>query len=70
MLCNSIVGSKTYMGPEVLSRNLTGNPYHGGQADVWSAGVILFTMLCGHPPMEIAAETDWWFRALKVCSLS
>jgi len=36
------------------------------QADVWSAGIILFTMLAGHPPMEKATTSDWWFRALSV----
>lgn len=29
--------------------------------------MILFTMLAGHPPMEKASSSDWWFRALKVC---
>ncbi|CAM9666653.1 unnamed protein product [Laminaria digitata] len=71
MMCQSIVGSKTYMAPEVLGRrSITfthlAAGYDGSLADVWSAGVILFTMLAGHPPMEQAAETDWWFRALKL----
>lgn len=36
---------------------------------MWSAGVVLFTMLANHPPMEIAMTSDWWFRALKVSVL-
>jgi protein-serine/threonine kinase len=48
---NTICGSLDYMAPEVI----IGSPYDGKAADIWTMGVLLFSMLFDQLPW---AETN------------
>ena len=41
-------GSPCYAPPEMILNK----KYNGLQSDLWSAGVVLYAMVCGHLPFE------------------
>ncbi|BFZ10537.1 hypothetical protein BsWGS_13576 [Bradybaena similaris] len=45
---STFCGSPLYASPEIVN----GNPYHGPEVDVWSLGVILYTLVYGAMPFE------------------
>ncbi|GMH72888.1 hypothetical protein TrST_g12066 [Triparma strigata] len=47
-LLQTACGSPCYAAPEMIH----GYRYVGPKADIWSMGVILFAMVCGHLPFE------------------
>ena len=42
----TMAGTPLYMAPEVFKGN------YGMKADIWSIGIILYTMVTGHMPFE------------------
>ncbi len=46
------LGTIYYIAPEVFKN------YYNEKADIWSTGIILYTMLCGHPPFRGNKEDD------------
>lgn len=47
-------GKLSYMSPEIYS----GSDFDGPAADVWSLGIVLFIIMFGFPPFEVASRSD------------
>lgn len=58
--CQQIVGTTSYMMPEILK----GEEYDTKAADLFAAAIVLFTMMTGHPPFAKADLRDRNYRKL------
>ena len=50
------------MSPEVYSSDC---PFDGHAIDIWACGVILFIMLTGVPPFDVASTRDQRFNIIQ-----
>merc|ERR1712224_707570 len=55
-------GTQSYMAPEI--RN--GDTYNGKQTDIFSLGVVLFTLVVGYFPFNTASHKDKFYRFLTM----
>ncbi|EJU02268.1 Pkinase-domain-containing protein [Dacryopinax primogenitus] len=56
----TICGTPNYIAPEVLFASKTHG--HSYEVDIWSMGVIMFTMLAGKPPFQTEKVEDIYRR--------
>ena len=58
-------GTPNYIAPEVLEKK-NGHSY---EVDIWSLGVVMYTMLFGRPPFE-TADVKLTYKRIKMNSYS
>lgn len=63
----TICGTPNYIAPEVLNGNRKGG--HSFAVDVWSTGVIMYTLLLGKPPFQ-TGTVNKTYRRIKTAKYS
>ena len=64
-LLSTLCGSPSYTAPEVI----LGNKYDGFASDVWTMGIILYTMICGKLPFEECDNKKILFKKIIKCKI-
>ena len=54
-------GSPCYAAPEMV----TGRKYYGDTVDIWSSGIVLYSMVCGYLPFEDDNQTVLFHKIAK-----
>jgi serine/threonine protein kinase len=60
-LLNFFCGTPSYMPPEIVLKK----DYIGSNADIWSIGILLFTLLCGSFPFRGLSEKELYSKIIK-----
>ena len=56
-----IMGTRAYIAPEVYGKD------YGAQCDIWSIGVIIYTLIIGRPPFETKSRKET-YKKIKTVS--
>lgn len=62
----TICGTPNYIAPEILDGHKAG---HSFEVDVWSLGVILYTLLVGEPPFQ-TSDVKTTYNRIRQCRYS
>ncbi|SCU79830.1 LAFA_0B05864g1_1 [Lachancea sp. 'fantastica'] len=60
-ILETVCGTTVYMAPELIERK----PYEGYKTDIWSLGIILFTLIHGCMPFEEEDESKTKFKIVN-----
>jgi serine/threonine protein kinase len=64
----TMCGTPNYIAPEILTADRSGSGY-SYEADIWSLGVILYTLMVGVPPFE-TSNLQTTYSRIKRCEYS
>ena len=62
---STICGTPNYIAPEILNQKKLGGG-HSYEVDIWSLGVIMFTLLSGKPPFETRNIQETYRRIKRI----
>lgn len=63
------VGSLEYMAPEVVDAWVGDAFSYDKKCDIWSLGIILYTMLCGYPPFYASCGRNCGWEKGEACKI-